>query len=287
MPELPEIEGLRSWLSEHAVGKAVDRVELAQIAALKTYALPLGALAGLEVDGVGRWGKFLGLSASGTWLIVHFGRAGWLSWKDAMPVSPARPGKGPLALRVVFDDGSGFDLTEAGTQRRLALYVVSEPAEVPGIASLGPDPLAASFDADAFAAIMRGAGRAQIKGVLRDQSTIAGIGNAYSDEIVHAARLSPFKPSSQVSDEELQRLYAALRDTLSGAVERCVGARPDQLKDGKRTAMAVHGRTGLPCPDCGSEVAEVAFADSSLQYCPHCQTGGKPLADRRMSRLLK
>lgn len=183
MPELPEVEGLRVWLDAHCVGKAVERVELAAISSLKTYALPLGALAGLEIDATGRWGKFVGLSASGTWLIFHLGRAGWLTWKDAMPTSVARPGKGPLALRLVLDDGSGFDLTEAGTQRKLALYVVDDPAAVPGVASLGADPLADEFTPAAFGTILAAAGKAQLKGVLRDQGTIAGIGNAYSDEI--------------------------------------------------------------------------------------------------------
>lgn len=287
MPELPEVEGLRVWLDAHCVGTTIDRAELAAISALKTFAVPLGALAGLEIDATARWGKFLGLSASGTWLIFHLARAGWLQWKDVMPTTPARPGKGPLALRLVLDDGSGFDLTEAGTQRKLALYVVDEPRQVPGIASLGIDPLSADFTPEALAAILRRAGKAQLKGVLRDQGIIAGIGNAYSDEILHVARLSPFKPASGLDATERDQLYAALRDTLSTAIARCTGAAPAQLKDGKRTAMAVHGRAGLPCPVCGADVAEVSFAESSLQYCPSCQTGGQRLADRRMSKLLK
>jgi formamidopyrimidine-DNA glycosylase len=190
---------------------------------------------------------------------------------------------------VVLDDDSGMDITEAGTQKRLAIYVVRDPQEVPGIARLGPDPLADEFTLDVLEQILRDAGRAQLKGVLRSQSTIAGIGNAYSDELLHAARMSPFKPAVTVADspEELRTLYDAIRGVLSDAVTRSSGLAAAELKSEKKSNLAVHGRTGLPCPVCGDTVREVSFADSSLQYCPTCQTGGKPLADRRLSRLLK
>jgi len=200
---------------------------------------------------------------------------------------PPRPGKGPLALRAVLDDGSGFDLTEAGTRKSLAVYLVRDPAEVPGVARLGPDPLADEFTVDALAAILRSAGRAQVKGVLRDQSVVAGIGNAYSDEILHVARMSPFKPASGITGETLEQLYDAIRATLRDAVARSDGLAASELKREKKTNLRVHARTRQPCPVCGDRVAEVSFADSSLQYCPTCQTGGKPLADRRLSRLLK
>ncbi|GAB3705827.1 Fpg/Nei family DNA glycosylase [Mariniluteicoccus flavus] len=287
MPEMPEVESLRAFLEERCVGHAVARVDLAAFSALKTFALPLSALHGLEVTRVERRGKFVCLDCDGTWLAFHLARAGWLKWKDAMPATPARPGKGPLALRVVLDDESGFELTEAGTQRKLAVYVVADLAEVPGIATLGPEPLADDFTAEAFGRILDDAGRAQVKGVLRDQKIIAGIGNAYSDEILHAARLSPFKAASGLSGEERERLYAALRDELTGAVARSAGLAAAALKGEKKSGMRVHGRTGEACPVCGDTVAEVSFADSSLQYCPTCQTGGKKLADRRLSKLLK
>jgi formamidopyrimidine-DNA glycosylase len=136
-------------------------------------------------------------------------------------------------------------------------------------------------------AILAAHGRQQLKGVLRDQSVVAGIGNAYSDEILHAARMSPFKPAGGLSPEEVLRLHAALRETLTDAVSRSAGLATADLKAEKKSGLRVHGRTGLPCPVCGDTVREVSFADSSLQYCPTCQTGGKPLADRRLSRLLK
>jgi formamidopyrimidine-DNA glycosylase len=189
-------------------------------------------------------------------------------------------------MRTALVGGGGFDLTEAGTTKRLAVHVVRDPADVPGVARLGPDPLADDFDRAAFARVLEGE-RRQIKGALRDQSLIAGIGNAYSDEILHAARMSPFKPVQNLGDEETDTLYEALRTTLADAVERSRGLAAGRLKSEKKSGMRVHGRTGRPCPVCGDTVREVAFSDSSLQYCPTCQTGGRPLADRRLSRLLK
>ncbi len=287
MPEMPEVESLVRFLSERIVGHAIARVDLAAFSALKTYDPPLSVLAGLEVDGVSRHGKFIDISTQGLHLVFHLARAGWLRWRDALPEAPARPGRGPLALRVVLDDGSGFDLTEAGTQRKLAVHVVADPMAIPMVATLGPDPLTADFDQAALAAVLAGAGRAQLKGVLKDQRTIAGIGNAYSDEILHAAHLSPFKPASSLTETELGTLYAAIQTELAGAITRAHGLAAKDLKGEKKSGMRVHGRTGLPCPVCGTEIAEVSFADSSLQYCPTCQTGGKKLADRRLSRLLK
>ncbi|MGZ4608963.1 MAG: Fpg/Nei family DNA glycosylase [Actinomycetes bacterium] len=286
MPELPEVEALACFLTERAVGRVVARVDLANFSALKTYDPPLSALGGLEITAAARWGKFLDVDVSGLHLVVHLARGGWLHWRDSLPAAPARPGKSPLAARVHLDDGSGWDLTEMGTQKRLALYVVRSPYDVPGIARLGPDPLAPEFDVAALAALLAGS-RQQLKGLLRDQSVLAGVGNAYSDEVLHAARLSPFKLASSLTEGEVETLYAALREVLTDAVSRSVGMAAAELKAEKKLALRVHGRAGQPCPVCGDTVREVSFADSALQYCPTCQTGGKPLADRRLSRLLK
>jgi formamidopyrimidine-DNA glycosylase len=284
VPELPEVEALAAFLRENAVGHVVTRVDLAAVQAIKTFDPPLSALGGLEITGVGRHGKFLDLDVSGLHLVVHLARAGWLHWRTGLPPAPPKPGKGPLALRVHLDDGNGFDLTEQGTRKGLAVYVVRSPAEVPGIARLGPDAL--TVDTEQLGALLTGR-HTQLKGTLTDQTVLSGIGNAYSDEILHAARLSPFKMADKITDDELLRLHAAMRETLTGALQRQLGQRAATLKGEKRAGLQVHARTGLPCPVCGDTVREVSFADTSLQYCPTCQTGGKPLADRRMSKLLR
>ncbi|MGW1846275.1 Fpg/Nei family DNA glycosylase [Streptomyces sp. NPDC001966] len=286
MPELPEVEALRVFLDDHLVGKEIDRVLPLNVSVLKTYDPPLSALHGAVVTGIARHGKFLDIGAGPLHLITHLARAGWLRWKDTFPAEPPRPGKGPLALRTVLTGGDGFDLTEAGTTKRLAVYLVHDPAEVPGIARLGPDPLADSFDRDAFAALLAGE-RRRIKGALRDQSLIAGIGNAYSDEILHVAKMSPYLLTANLTDEQITTLHTATRTTLQEAVARAGGLAAGKLKAEKKSGMRVHGRTGETCPVCGDTIREVSFSDSSLQYCPTCQTDGKPLADRRLSRLLK
>jgi formamidopyrimidine-DNA glycosylase len=284
------VEALAAFLRERAVGRAVARVDVAAFHAVKTFDPPVSALYGLTVTGAGRHGKFLDLDVDGLHLIVHLARAGWLQWRDNLPPAPPRPGKGPLALRLhlapEFDGGpvSGFDLTEAGTQKRLAVYLVRDPTAVPGIARLGPDALDVSVEQ--LGDLLRGQ-RAQLKGALTDQSVLAGVGNAYSDEILHAARMSPFKIAAKLTDAEVERVHAAMGAVLRDAVERSVGQRAATLKGEKRSGLTVHARAGLPCPVCGDTVREVSFADKSFQYCPTCQTEGRELADRRLSKLLK
>lgn len=286
MPEMPEVQGLVDFLRQRVTGVAIERVTVATIAALKTYDPPTTALHGAGITGTERHGKFVDLATSAGHLVFHLAKAGWLRWYDQLPQTVIRPGKTPIALRVALSDGSGFDLTEAGTKKSLAVYVAREPADVPGIARLGPDPLDPAFDRDTLASLLAGR-RTQIKGVLRDQSVIAGVGNAYSDEILHAAKMSPYALATSLDDAEIDRLYAALTETLTDAVATASGKPPADLKDAKRRGMRVHGRRGEACPVCGDEVRSVFFADNSLEYCPTCQTGGKILADRRLSRLLK
>lgn len=286
MPELPEVSGLVGFLTERLVGRAVVGVELASFAVLKTFEPPPQAFEGLVVDAVHRHGKFVDIEASGLHFVFHLSRAGWLRWSDNLPTTTLRPGKSPIAVRVRLDDGAGFDLTEAGTQKRLAVYLVRDVQEVPGVAKLGIDPLSEEFTEEAFAALVADR-RMQIKGLLRDQSEIAGVGNAYSDEVLHVAKLSPFAMTTALTPEQVHTLYEALRTTLTDAVAAASGKPAKELKDAKRAGMRVHGRTGEACPVCGDVVREVSFADRSLQYCATCQTGGKPLADRRMSKLLK
>jgi formamidopyrimidine-DNA glycosylase len=286
MPEMPEVQGLVDFLRERLTGVRIDRATVANIAALKTYDPPIDSLHGQQITGATRHGKFVDLSTTGPHLVFHLAKAGWLRWYDELPKTIIRPGKTPIALRVALADGSGFDLTEAGTKKSLAYYVVRDPSDVPGIERLGPDPLDPAFTRDTFASLIEGR-RTQIKGVLRDQAIIAGVGNAYSDEILHAAKMSPYALASSLSDDDISRLFDATIETLTDAVAEASGKPPAELKDAKRRGMQVHGRRGEKCPVCGDEVRSVFFADNSLEYCPTCQTGGKILADRRLSRLLK
>jgi DNA-formamidopyrimidine glycosylase len=309
VPELPEVESLATFLREHAVGQVIERAQVAAISVLKTYQPDVGALAGRTITGISRHGKFLDLNtelygpdrhptavraglaadhpAGSIHIVMHLARGGWLRWRDALPDAPVKPGgKSPLAFRLRLASGAGFDLTEAGTKKRLAVYLVTDPDQVPGVARLGPDPLAAGFTVDVLAGLLAGR-RTQIKGLLRDQAVIAGIGNAYSDEVLHAAKMSPFRLASSLSPDEVAALHQVIVTTLTEAVQRSAGLAAGDLKAEKKAGLRVHGRTGEQCPVCGDTVREVSFADSSLQYCPTCQTGGKPLADRRLSRLLK
>ena len=296
MPELPEVEALAQFLRGRADGHVVTEVSVGAISALKTFRPAPDALVGGTVVDVQRHGKWLDLmvatpTGEPLHLVWHLSRAGWVRWSEQLSTNPVRPGKSPLALRVRLDDGSGFDLTEAGTRKRLAVHVVEDPADVPQIATLGVEPLSDEFTEDRLAELLASRNQ-QVKGLLRDQGTIAGIGNAYSDEILLAARMSPFAMTRSFDADRTRVLWEAIREVLTGAVESASGKPAAELKDAKRRGMKVHGRTGQPCPGwddvpCGDTVHEVSFADSSLQYCPTCQTGGKPLADRRMSRLLR
>ena len=287
MPELPEVEALAQHIREHGVGRAVARIDVASLSVLKTVTPPWTELHGKEVTGAGRHGKFLDVEIGDLHLIIHLARAGWLRWADTLSAMPPKPGKGPLAFRVHLGppgQGPGFDLTEAGTKKGLAVWIVADPKEVPGIAALGPDALA--LTRDEFVTVLAGHTE-RLKNALTTQRIIAGIGNAYSDEILHMAKLSPFATAGKLDDDQLDRLYESVREILTSAVNRSVGQHAATLKGEKRSGLRVHNRTGMPCPVCGDTVREVSFADKAFQYCATCQTGGKPLADRRLSRLLK
>jgi len=286
MPELPEVEALSKRLDERTRGRVVTRLEVASISALKTYDPPVSALKGATVRRVERRGKYVCMRIGDNWLVLHLARGGWVKWRDSLTANAGRPSRGPLALRVGFAEGDGFDVTEMGTEKRLALWVARDPADIEGVATLGPEPLDPALTKARLGELLAGE-KGDLKHALSHQSLIAGVGNAYSDEVLHAARLSPFKPAAKLSAEELGRLHTALVEVVGAAVERASRLDLAELKDGKRQHMSVHGRTGEACPVCGDTVREVSFATRSLQYCPTCQTGGKPLADRRLSRLLK
>ncbi len=294
MPELPEVQALAEALERRARGRRVAAFTVASVAALKTYDPPPQAASGRELGSVRRHGKFLALELNGgsgsappapLFLVLHLARAGWLRWREA--TSGARLAqRGPLAARLRFEDGVAIDATEQGTEKRLSIYLVPQPVAVPGIAALGIDALDPGLDGTRLGTLLR-SHPGSLKAVLSDQSVIAGLGNAYSDEVLHAARLSPFARADRLAPPEMERLTRALHDTLDAALWRARSNDIDALKDGKREAMRVHGRSGQPCPECGDTVREVVFATRSFQYCPTCQTAGRIYADRRLSRLLR
>lgn len=292
MPELPEVEALARYLGEELAGRTIERADLATFSALKTFDPPLEALRGRSVATTERRGKWVLLSFGNDpqplWLCIHLARGGWVRWKPDAAPPPGRPkgGKSGLALRLVLDGGGLVDITEAGTEKRLAVHVARDPVDVERIAELGVDPLSDDFTVDALSALLA-AHSGQLKKVITDQGLIGGVGNAYSDEALHVAKLSPFKTSSKLSADEVARLHDAIVQVLRTATERAVGLGASELKGEKKLGLRVHGRAGEACPECGDTIREVSFATSSLQYCPTCQTGGKPLADRRLSRLLK
>ena len=289
MPELPEVAALTDFLDEHLRGAVVAKIQIASVAVLKTADPPFSALEGRAVTGVRRFGKFISMEADGLYFVFHLARAGWVRFTETPTDIQLKMGKGPIAVRLSFSGASGplgLDLTEAGTKKGLAVYVVRDPHDVPGIAALGPDPFSPGFDVETLAQIL-GSSSQQVKGLLRSQSVIAGIGNAYSDEILHAARTSPFATARSLDRDAVRVLYDAIHSILGTALQDAQGKPPSELKDAKRSHMRVHARTGEACPVCGDTVREVSFADTALQYCPTCQTKGKILADRRTSRFLK
>ncbi len=286
MPELPEVEALAAGLSRRLVGQRVERCRLTSFSALKTVTPPLEDLEGRTVHGVERRGKFVCLGTDGPWLIVHLALGGWIRWFESLPSTAIKPGRSPIALRVGLEDGSGFDVTEMGKEKRLALWVVATPEEVTPLAELGVDPLSPEFTVDRLAELL-GSRSSTLKTALTTQSLIAGVGNAYSDEALHRARLSPYKKSGNLDAAEVARLHDAVTGVLTEAVARAADVDLAELKGDKKRAMAVHGKAGQRCPTCGDTIREVSFATRSLQYCPTCQTDGKPLADRRLSKLLK
>jgi formamidopyrimidine-DNA glycosylase len=285
MPELPEVEALCRSFDARLRGRTVAKVSVRSVAVLKTFDPPVTALEGLAFEGCVRRGKFIDLEAPPLHLIVHLARGGWIRLRDT-PTN-ARPSlRGPLAVIVTLVDGGSLEITEHGTDKRLAVSVVRNPTDVPGVARLGIDALDPGLSAARLGTLLA-AQHGTLKSVLADQAVIAGIGNAYSDEILHAAQLSPFRHADALTPDELERLATATRGVLSAAVALAVDSDPAALKDGKRQSMRVHGRTGLPCPVCGETVREVSLASRSFQYCPACQTGGRVFADRRLSKLLR
>ncbi|SDT12101.1 formamidopyrimidine-DNA glycosylase [Brevibacterium siliguriense] len=281
MPELPEVDALVEFLRPRLIGEFVTRVDIAELSLLKTVDPNIDALAGLDITEVYRRGRVLIIGFDGLVLVCRFARMGWLTWHDTAPSGPTKMGKGPLGMRVTLALGAAFDLIEPGSKKNAAVSLVRDPSEVPALASLCHDALSITVD-ELAAALAESPSR--IKTVLEDQRIIAGLGNAYTDEILHTAKLSPFATAKTVDP---QNLHDAIHEVLNSARSTLVGLPPGKIKTAKKRGFSVHGRTGETCPVCGETIAEVSFADKSLQYCPGCQTGGKKLSDRRMDRLLK
>lgn len=280
MPELPEVTALAAFLSERTAGRTVESAEVFSFRALKTSDPAIDALAGRRPTGAGHRGKFVVLGLDGLDLVFHLAKNGWLTWHAAVPEDPGRGARGPLAMRVRLDDGSGFDLTEDGDFKRLAVHVVTDPVQVPAIARLGPDALDPALDTAALTRLLGGR-RARLRNLLTDQQLIAGIGGAYSDEILHTAKLSPFQTTAAMTPDEFERLHEAMRGVLTGAVEQLTGRAPETLKEAKSEGLRVHRRPGERCPVCGDVIREVTHAGSAFQYCPTCQTGGELLPGSR------
>ena len=281
MPELPEVDALVDFLRPRLIDDFVTRTDIAELSLLKTVDPSIDALAGLEITEVARRGKALIIGFDGLDLVCRFARMGWLTWHDTAPSGPIRMGRGPLGMRVRLASGAAVDLIEPGSKKNAAVSLVRDLSEVPALTSLGPDALSLTVD-ELAAALSESTSR--IKTVLEDQRIISGLGNAYTDEILHAARLSPFATAKTVDS---QTLHTAIHEVLDTARSRLIGLPPAGIKTAKKRGFSVHGRTGETCPVCGETIAEVSFADKSLQYCPRCQTGGKKLSDRRMDRLLR
>ncbi|MFQ5525285.1 MAG: Fpg/Nei family DNA glycosylase [Thermoanaerobaculia bacterium] len=286
MPELPDIEAYRGALEPLVVGRRLERVRLASPFLLRSVSPPLAEASGRRVTGLTRLGKRLVTALEGDYfLVLHLMIAGRLRWKK----SGARiPGRWGLAA-FDFETGS-LILTEAGSKRRASLFVVQGRADLAEHDPGGLEILDADFES--FATVLRSFNHT-LKRALTDPRLFSGIGNAYSDEILHRARLSPFKRTRNLADDETSRLFASTSSVLSEWSERLAGEAAKQ-PDGfpvKVTAfrpeMAVHGKFGQPCPDCGTPVQRIVYAANEANYCPGCQTAGKILADRVLSKLLK
>jgi formamidopyrimidine-DNA glycosylase len=277
MPELPEMRALAERLHAAVAGSTLSGFEPLQFSALKTYEPTPDSLVGRTVEGVASRGKYVILELGGSRLVFHLSQGGRVDIED--PPKRTRPRGGVLRLR--FDGRPSVLIKEFGSERRAGWWVLG-PGDDGPMAKLGPE-----APSEAFAdLVLKGDDRRRVHTILRDQRTVAGIGRGYSDDILHHARLSPYATLASLEEDQREALVEAVRDVLAEALRterRRTGGLPTKIGD----HFAVHGRWGQPCPRCGEDLRRVSYESHEVTYCPRCQTGGKVLADRRLSRLLR
>jgi formamidopyrimidine-DNA glycosylase len=277
MPEMPEMQALAERLDEVYRGATFGSAQPIQFSGLKTFDPPVEALAGKEVNGVSRRGKFVIFDFGGPRILFHLSQGGRVDIED--PPKRTRPKFG--VVRFTFDDRPAMLIKEFGTERKAGWWVLAEGDEGP-LAKLGPEPTSKEF-ADL---VMSSTDGRRIHTLLRDQKTVAGVGRGYTDDALHRAKLSPYASLKSMSDDERRALVEAVREVMTEGLEherKRSGGLPTKIGD----HWIVHGRFGEPCPRCGETLQRVSYESHEVAYCPNCQTGGKVLADRRLSRLLK
>ena len=277
MPELPEMQALAERLDEALAGAELEKIVPIQFSGAKTFDPSPDSLVGRELEGVGRRAKYLVFDFGGPRLLIHLSQGGRVDVE--YPPKTTRP-KGGVA-RFRFVGRPAVLVKEFGTQRRAGWWVLAEGEDGP-LEGLGPEPYSDEFEE----ALLAEKGKRRLHTYLRDQRTVAGIGRGYADEILHTARLSPYAPTGRLTEEQRRRLLTSIRAMLDRGLDlerKRTGGLPTKLPDRWR----IHGRSGSPCPRCGEDLRRVSFEDYEITYCPNCQTGGKILADRRMSRLIK
>ncbi|MBS1907496.1 MAG: Fpg/Nei family DNA glycosylase [Actinobacteria bacterium] len=268
MPESPEVQALVEFLDERIRGRAIADLDVGEFRIIKTRNRPPASLTGARIQRLERFGKHVGFDTEAGWLMVGFGRNGWIRWNA--PEDPLGDEPVPEVARITLDDGAVMRVVDLGDFLAVTTSVVDGPADVAGIAALGPDPLLPDFSREAFEHAL-GTRRKQVKALLQEQTSLAGIGNAYSDEILHRARIAPTVHAALLDGAERDRLFHATVDVLRGALADRRGLPPDRLKQAKVAAMAVHGHGGQACPVCGTTIVDHVLGGASAQLCPHCQ----------------
>ncbi|MBN1425846.1 Fpg/Nei family DNA glycosylase [Candidatus Fermentibacteria bacterium] len=277
MPEMPELEILREGLAPRVLDRPIVRIIVRQPSSVKTFHPPIDSVIGQRFTGLFRRGKFVIFSLeSGDSLVVHLMRSGWLTARGT--------GEEPLALDAVsflFRDGSSLVVVERGSKRKACVYLVRELSSVPFFSGVGVEPFSQDFTAERLFECLQ-TERMQLKSFLIDQRFVAGLGNAYTDEILFDCGLSPFKITTTVTFEETQNLRISIHRVLDRGIQRLRRLVGDGLLESEDHGfMTMHGRPGETCPRCGATIAEIRYSDRSTHYCPECQSGGKVYADRR------